>query len=309
MNDKYIINGAVLYAPDENRLTPLGKRGEETILNAPVNRCLLLLIQHAGGVVSQETLLAEVWEKHGQYVTMNTLYQNILLLRRGMLNSGILKSPIKTIPKIGVKFTGDIKIIGVDSEAVTVNESMIPSVDTPAYLSVGKEESALDVEESISDNEETNNDVTRGSLSDFFRKKIISTRTSSLALNGIKRVKSSNRLRINFFLLICCIFLSGLLAYSVINTGFTFSGFFLSQYKKIGSVGECHVYINSLDRNEVNIGEIIVANEINCSERTYVYITTFQYSKNQSLLLCNRPLDDATAQECYVRNTLEGGKV
>lgn len=241
MNDKYIINGAVLYAPDENRLTPLGKRGGETILNAPVNRCLLLLIQHAGGVVSQETLLAEVWEKHGQYVTMNTLYQNILLLRRGMLNSGILKSPIKTIPKIGVKFTGDIKIIGVDSEAVTggvdskaatVNESMIPPVDTPAYLSVGKEESALDVEESISDNEETNNDVTRGPLSDFFRKKIISTRTSSLALNGIKRVKSSNRLRINFFLLICCIFLSGLLAYSVINIGFPFSGFFYRNIKK-----------------------------------------------------------------------------
>lgn len=130
MNEKFLINDSVLYSPDEHRLTPLGSRGRETVLNAPVNRCLLLLLKNPGVVVSQEEIFREVWEKQGQYVTMNTLYQNILLLRRAMLNAGVIKKTIKTIPKVGFVFTGNVQVLESEREDIAQSVVNVEFTDT-----------------------------------------------------------------------------------------------------------------------------------------------------------------------------------
>lgn len=110
MKQNIIINDTVLYLPEEHRLCPLRVRGKETVLNVPASRCLQLMLQRPGVVIGQSDFFTEVWQKHGQYVTANTLYQNISLLRKGMREAGLSKNVIRTVPKVGVVFSGTIEI-------------------------------------------------------------------------------------------------------------------------------------------------------------------------------------------------------
>ncbi|HGM5492499.1 TPA: transcriptional regulator [Serratia fonticola] len=110
MNKNIIINDTVLYLPEEHRLRPLRVRGKEIILNIPASRCLQLMLQHPGVVISQSDFFNEVWQKNGQFVTANTLYQNISLLRKGMREAGLSQNIIRTVPKVGVVFSGIVEI-------------------------------------------------------------------------------------------------------------------------------------------------------------------------------------------------------
>ncbi len=132
MSIKYIINYKVLFSPDEHRLTPLGIRGDEVILHAPVSRILLLLLQNSGNVVRQEDIFREVWEKHGQVVAANTLYQNVSLLRKGLLSAGIIAESVRTLPKVGFIFKGKVQLHEEEAE----NSIYFP-VDNQSPLSPG----------------------------------------------------------------------------------------------------------------------------------------------------------------------------
>lgn len=126
MKKKIIINGAILYIFDEHRLCPLRVRGKESVLNVPASRCLQLLLEHPGVVISQSEFFNQVWQKNGQYVTANTLYQNISLLRKGMREAGLTKNVIRTIPKVGVMFSGTVEILEEDGD-----EAVEQKVATP----------------------------------------------------------------------------------------------------------------------------------------------------------------------------------
>ncbi|MGM0514456.1 hypothetical protein BFS14_21440 [Serratia fonticola] len=126
MNKKIIINDTVLYLPEEHRLCPLRARGKETVLNVPASRCLQLMLQRPGEVISQSDFFNEVWQKHGQYVTANTLYQNISLVRKGMREAGLSKNIIRTVPKVGVVFSGTVEIQQEESANVIVQQSNKP---------------------------------------------------------------------------------------------------------------------------------------------------------------------------------------
>lgn len=126
MKQKIIISDSVLYLPEEHRLCPLRARGKETVLNVPASRCLQLMLQRPGEVISQSDFFSEVWQKHGQYVTANTLYQNISLVRKGMREAGLSKNIIRTVPKVGVVFSGTIEIQQEESANVIVQQSIKP---------------------------------------------------------------------------------------------------------------------------------------------------------------------------------------
>ncbi|WP_431223679.1 winged helix-turn-helix domain-containing protein [Serratia sp. L9] len=130
MKKKAIINDAILYIFEEHRLCPLRVRGKESILNVPASRCLQLLLERPGIVISQSEFFNEVWQKNGQYVTANTLYQNISLLRKGMREAGLTKNVIRTIPKVGVVFSGTVEILEEgDSEGL---EQKIATPEAPS---------------------------------------------------------------------------------------------------------------------------------------------------------------------------------
>ncbi|CNG95614.1 putative transcriptional regulator CadC [Yersinia thracica] len=108
MHTKFIINGQVCFFSEKHRLEPMGQQGSSVSLNVPVSRCLLLLLQRKGSVISQSDFVYEVWESKGQFANANTYFQNIHLLRKALATSGIEENIIKTIPKEGVRFTGTV---------------------------------------------------------------------------------------------------------------------------------------------------------------------------------------------------------
>ncbi|SQI34151.1 Transcriptional regulatory protein, C terminal [Leminorella richardii] len=86
----------------------MGNQGIEVVLNTSTNRCLLLLLQRQGVVVTQKEFFKVVWGNRGQYITANTLYQNISLLRKALKTTGVERDIIQTIPKEGVCFSGKV---------------------------------------------------------------------------------------------------------------------------------------------------------------------------------------------------------
>ncbi|WP_337264091.1 MULTISPECIES: winged helix-turn-helix domain-containing protein [unclassified Serratia (in: enterobacteria)] len=133
MKEKFVINDMVVYHPEQHRLTPLGSRGKETALNVPASRCLLLMLQRPGVNITQEEFFSEVWEKNGQYVTPNTFYQNISLIRKGIRNAGLRNQVIRTLPKVGLCFTGTVQVIG-DEDDKPVLSTQIPMEEASADL-------------------------------------------------------------------------------------------------------------------------------------------------------------------------------
>jgi DNA-binding winged helix-turn-helix (wHTH) protein len=111
MNNIYLINETVLFIAAQHRLEPVGEQGAATTLNVPVSRCLLLLLQNMGEVVSQKDFVYEVWESKGQFANTNTYFQSIHLLRKALKIAGIKDAVIKTIPKEGLKFVGRLTLL------------------------------------------------------------------------------------------------------------------------------------------------------------------------------------------------------
>jgi DNA-binding winged helix-turn-helix (wHTH) protein len=108
MHTKFIINGKVCFFSDENRLVPLGDKGAPVALNIPASRCLLLLLQREGEIISQNEFIQTVWESKGQFANANTYFQNIHLLRKALKISGIEDNILKTVPKEGLSFVGTL---------------------------------------------------------------------------------------------------------------------------------------------------------------------------------------------------------
>lgn len=109
--NKIIINDTVVYFPKEHELNTLNSQSHVISLNIPASECLFLLLKKAGDVVSREEFFHEVWESKGLYVTPNTFYQNISLLRRALKSAGLEDNVIRTVSKQGIRFSGKIEII------------------------------------------------------------------------------------------------------------------------------------------------------------------------------------------------------
>jgi len=115
--DIILINKIVAFSPEKNTIYQTNSLVEGTPLNVPVSRCLALLLSRAGEVVSRQTFYSEVWEKQGLYVTDNTFYQNISLLRKTLRAAGIHENIIQTVPREGIRFTGTAEtLIGQSKE-------------------------------------------------------------------------------------------------------------------------------------------------------------------------------------------------
>jgi len=287
MKGKYLINDTVLYTPDEHRLTPLGRRGKETILNTPVNRCLLLLLQNPGDVVRQETLLAEVWGKHGQYVTMNTLYQNILLLRRGMREAGIIISAIKTMPKVGVKFTGKVQWVEEDDNTHAESKPNIATEEVPVNKGAKDEVTTInnDVQvERVSNDEIVLENVSLRSLIDFIKEN-----------KGIR-----------FFLPAACFIMLA----SLFTIGPAESVNFYDTHDKIAELDQCSVYVVKGDKsvNPDEIKRFMADRNLKCNPGEFLYITRAPRSENVRVFFCRTKSDgdiDCSTRFAVVANSIQ----
>lgn len=110
MHKHYIINGSVEFHPAASTLRDIQNPDRVVVLNSPAGRCLLLLIERAGSIVTQQEFLDIVWQRRGMLVSPNTYYQNVSILRKGLKKIGFDVDPIVTIPRIGLTLSSGTQI-------------------------------------------------------------------------------------------------------------------------------------------------------------------------------------------------------
>lgn len=135
---KYIINNEIIFDVNLNELVSLLKSGESVLLNIPTARCLLLLLENIGQVVSREEFLEKVWNERGIVVSHNTFYQNISLLRKSLAKAGLSEEAVVTIRQRGFTLASDIIV-----SPVVVDNT--PSCDDDDVNVVNRVESAVEL--------------------------------------------------------------------------------------------------------------------------------------------------------------------
>ncbi|MEQ4531278.1 MAG: winged helix-turn-helix domain-containing protein [Mixta sp.] len=119
----YCINNDVIFDPLNHTLTSSKFHPKkDTKLNQPTSRCLTLLIERRGSVITQEDFMNEVWRKYGMEVTVNTLYQNISILRRTLKRVGIDENIIITVPKKGITFSAQVEVLDEKTAAASFSD-------------------------------------------------------------------------------------------------------------------------------------------------------------------------------------------
>lgn len=121
MNDAVLFNGCIInqeiiFNANMNELRPLAGDGECISLNAPTARCLLLLLQNCGKVISRDEFLAAVWETRGVVVSQNTFYQNISLLQKSLVKAGLSEDIIITVRQKGFSVAPNTLVIPLSDE-------------------------------------------------------------------------------------------------------------------------------------------------------------------------------------------------
>lgn len=108
----FTIDETIFFDPQGHKLFCRGKdlSPQEFSLNTPASRCFMLLIQKRGKVVTREEFLQHVWIENGAFVSQNTYYQNISILRRTLKKAGIKEDIIITVPHQGLTLALDVSI-------------------------------------------------------------------------------------------------------------------------------------------------------------------------------------------------------
>lgn len=151
---EFIINDEVIFDVNMSELRSVNGSGETINLNGPTARCLQLLIESNGRIISREEFLETVWKTRGVVVAQNTFYQNISLLRKSLLKAGLSKDIIITVRQRGFILATDSVITAV---AKTEEEASTQPVATVAQK---EKRTEADVQE-IKTNERQNENASR----------------------------------------------------------------------------------------------------------------------------------------------------
>ncbi|QHM73389.1 winged helix-turn-helix domain-containing protein [Mixta intestinalis] len=143
MQPLYLINNAIYFYPEVNKLVSVAEEEKEIILTQPATKCLELLLK-TDGLVSQKELYDYAWGENSQNVAPNTLYQNISIIRRALKRLyPDAQLWLITVPRQGFRFEHNIPVTLVTAETVSSlsvvaeEENRISSVisaDTPIRL-------------------------------------------------------------------------------------------------------------------------------------------------------------------------------
>ncbi|MDK2375748.1 winged helix-turn-helix domain-containing protein [Serratia fonticola] len=120
----FIINRNVEFWPDEQKL--FSRNESKTVfLYYPASCMLLTLINNKNVIVSQAELIRSAWGSDA--VTHNRLYQSILNLRKALLDIGLPKDTIKTIPRNGLSLSANVIVEPINTQRdITLATSIIP---------------------------------------------------------------------------------------------------------------------------------------------------------------------------------------
>ncbi|HFV9295671.1 TPA: transcriptional regulator [Serratia fonticola] len=138
-NDHYYLIGDCIEFRPEDNLLHSRFNGEKITLFVAASRCLQLLLNQQGKLVSQKDLIETGWQKNGMGVSNNTFYQNILILRKGFKLAGYEQTVIKTVPRQGLTIPSAVHVEKITpckereySKVESITEENKPS--TPCHV-------------------------------------------------------------------------------------------------------------------------------------------------------------------------------
>ncbi|HAT6805014.1 TPA: hypothetical protein JAN03_23675 [Citrobacter freundii] len=124
----YIINKYIEFRAGSNQIVLNGKPDVTAKLTWPAARCLEIMLERSGEVVSHAELYRKVWEEKGMNVPPNTLYQNISIIRRALKSVAPDGDKlIRTEPRRGFR-------VHHNAVVQVVNLSGLPNVETDAGI-------------------------------------------------------------------------------------------------------------------------------------------------------------------------------
>ena len=112
----FMINGEIIFDAHSCELRPLDDQTRIITLHAPTARCLQLLLEKRGEVISRDSFLEVVWQSRGIIVSQNTFYQNISLLRKSLKKSGLSADIIVTVRSKGFIVPAETRVETLDAE-------------------------------------------------------------------------------------------------------------------------------------------------------------------------------------------------
>jgi DNA-binding winged helix-turn-helix (wHTH) protein len=132
MGKAYRIDNRVIYNPELHSLRLCYPSAPQDViqLNVPASRCLELLLKNRYNIMNQKAFFKFVWEDNGVYVSANTLYQNISLLRKAFKNLG-LDDVVKTISKQGLVITETISVEEIEEDDIDIPLEPLPLTTQP----------------------------------------------------------------------------------------------------------------------------------------------------------------------------------
>lgn len=100
---KYLICGLAYFDDEYFELTSANEPEHVIQLGAAASRCLLILLEAKGHVVTKKDLLEGGWGQYGNVVSTNNVNQAIAHIRKCFAAFGIKADSVVTIPRIGYK--------------------------------------------------------------------------------------------------------------------------------------------------------------------------------------------------------------
>ncbi|ROR94393.1 winged helix-turn-helix domain-containing protein [Raoultella terrigena] len=281
----YIINECVEFQPATSTLRNIHTPDLKVTLNLPAGRCLLLLINHTGSVVSQQDFMDIVWKQNGMRVTANAYYQNISILRRGLIHAGLEENVIITLPRIGLTLASGTQI----RQSVTDASPDSGKTKKPIHstsIAVVKDTSHKEIERastSIGEYGLKNEPAWSGDGNKSLPPTLIS----------VKRRRPIFTVKNGVLLAAGITAMAALLSYMAGIKESYFSG-----YETLTSTQRCHVLSaepasESLKKTMLSkYGEHITRD---CRNYPWVYVTTTTDLPRTSIIRCNKPFAQSTS--------------
>lgn len=117
----YVIDGVIEFEPGARRMTNRISN-KKVILHSTCSRCLHLLLEQQGVIVTHKQLLIYAWPDSHDDVTHNTFYQSVLNLRKAFSQVDYHQQVILTIRGKGLRISPGINLEKMDVSSATLND-------------------------------------------------------------------------------------------------------------------------------------------------------------------------------------------
>lgn len=265
---RYVIDSSFEFCPKSCQLTVFGAEKIIISLNAPASRCLELLLERRFELVPQHDFYEYVWGDEAKEVSVNTLYQNIALLRKALKSiSKNYQSMVLTLPKQGFKFN---QIFSV--QQLLGAEAPVPSVEDDIKIK--------NVPDPSSSQEMLNEPPPTSRWLEIKTK--------------LKQPRIYSMIAVAFIIIFAAFYF--LLAKKGLSP--------LNHYPLYPEESGCIIYANSNTHDIAKRVEAIQALGVDCKTSPYLYITVFKYSTRTSVVACPLPIESTPSPVCTTFNLI-----